>query len=115
MTKFLNDFRELSVDEEMKNILEETTSVPTTPINPNRLRQRPVTQLAYVYFLNTELKFPQLNKLGRSLGFKLTSSHTNQVTHIVVKLNEANSGIKKSFPAFYSAVLLGQFIVDYKC
>lgn len=99
----------------MKEILESAAPVPTTPM-ADRLRQRvPITQTILVYFLNTEMKSQQLNKLARSLGFKLAMAHTAQVTHVVVCLNETAHAIKEEYPVIYSAILLGQFIVDYKC
>lgn len=97
----------------MKRALESSTVVPITPSNPDRLRQN--LQTVQLFILNPEKKSqPRLNKLARTLGFKLVSTFTSQVSHVAVRLDEPSNVIKAN-PQFYSAVLQGNFIVDFKC
>lgn len=96
----------------MKKALESST-VSVTPSHPDRLRQN--LQAVQLFILNPEKKSqPRLNKLARTLGFKLVSTYSSQVSHVAVRLDEP-SNIIKANPLFYSAVLQGHFIVDFKC
>ena len=98
----------------MKSALEASTSVSTiaTPSNPDRVRG-PMN--VHLFILNPEKKTqPRLNKLARSLGFKLTSTYSSQVTHLAVRLEDPVKLIKNN-PLFYSSVLQGIFIVDFQC
>ena len=100
----------------MKAALESVTrsvGTPVTPYNSERLRQ--TLQAVQLFVLNAEKKSqPRLNKLARTLGFKLIANYSSQVTHVAVRLEDPSHVIKAN-AHFYSAVLQGQFIVDFKC
>lgn len=97
----------------MKKALECSTLATVTPSNPDRLR--PIQQSIQLFILNPEKKSqPRLNKLARTLGFKLVPTFSSQVTHVAVRLEDSSSLIKTN-PHFYSAVLQGHFILDFKC
>lgn len=89
-----------------------------TPATPSvsvgeRLRTQP-TQNVNVYILNKDKKSAgELNKLARAFGFKIIPTYNNQVTHVAVKLGDHVA--IKSQQQFYSAVILGHLIVDFKC
>lgn len=103
----------LSGSEEMIKALEVAKTTPVTPCQPDRLRIS--TQGIQLYVLNPEKKSqPKLNKTARMLGVKLTQTYSSQVTHVIVRLEDSSTVIKAN-PHFYSAVLQGQFIVDFKC
>lgn len=54
-----------------------------------------------------------VTKLGKTLGFKLVPSYSSRVTHVVVRPEDFEAG--KYRPVLFSAVLQGQWIVDFKC
>ena len=102
----------------MKRVLQPDPSkaVPTTQSASvvERLRTQSSPNVN-VYILNKDKKSTaELNKLAKAFGFKLIATYSNQVTHVAVKLMGDHSAIK-SHPQFYSAVLLGHLIVDFKC
>lgn len=107
-------FRELcpNIDEDMQSALSTSTIVPATP---SLERPRGPMQMVHLFVLNPEKKSqPRLSKLARTLGFKLVSTYSSQVTHLTIRLEEPVNSIKSN-PNFYSAVLQGHFIVDFKC
>lgn len=98
----------------MKAALECSTIVPT-PSNSERSTSRTTLQTIQLYVLNPEKKSqPKLNKLARTLSFKLTPTYSSQVTHVAVRLDDPSNVIKAN-SHFYSSVLQGHFIVDFKC
>lgn len=98
-------------DEDMKAALESSTIVHST----HSYTERTTSQIIQLFVLNLEKKSqPRLNKLARTLSFKLVSTYSSQVTHVAVRLGDPSNVIKAN-PHFYSAVLQGHFIVDFKC
>ncbi len=98
----------------MKEALKSASNgAPVTPCNTERLRQ--TSQAIHLFVLNAEKKSqPRLGKLARTFGFKLVTTYSSQVTHVAIRLNDP-SPIIKANAYFYSAVLQGKFIVDFKC
>ena len=101
----------------MKRVLQNDPSkaAPSTPCASvvERLRTQSSPNVN-VYVLNKDKKSTaELNKLAKALGFKLISTFSSQVTHVAVKLSDHT--IIKSHSQFYSAVLLGHLIVDFRC
>ena len=109
--------RDLTDSDEMKRILQPDPfkAAPATPCASvvDRLRTQSSPNVN-VYILNKDKKATvELNKMAKAFGFKLIQTYSNQVTHVVVKIGD-HAAIK-SQPQFYSAVLLGHLIVDFKC
>lgn len=99
----------------MSAALQTSTIMPVTPSNPDRTNFRTSSQTVCLFLLNTEKKSLQrLNKLARMLSFKLAATYSSSITHVAVRLDDPGNGIKAN-AHFYSAVLQGQFIVDFKC
>jgi hypothetical protein len=93
----------------------ESSAIASTSSYTERTISRTTLQTIQLYVLNPEKKSqPRLNKLARTLSFKLASTNSSQVTHVAIRLDEPSNVIKAN-PHFYSAVLQGHFIVDFKC
>lgn len=52
------------------------------------------------------------SKLGRVLGVKVVNSYSSKVTHVLVQADDPRAKLNINF---FSAVLLGQWIVDHNC
>ncbi|KAI9555390.1 hypothetical protein GHT06_017905 [Daphnia sinensis] len=101
-------------NEDMIAALQTSTIMPATPSNPDRSNVRTTLQTICLYVLNMEKKaYPGLSKLARTLNFKIATTYSSSVTHVAVRLDDTSNTIKAN-AHFYSAVLQGQLIVDFK-
>ncbi len=99
-------------DQELKSALDPAAVVPiptTAPQVPERVR----TMVVHLYLIGIEKsEQKKLTNVVRALGAKLMTSYSTQVTHVALRPDDPKV---KDYPEFYSAVLQGQWICDYKC
>ncbi|XP_057380991.1 BRCA1-associated RING domain protein 1-like isoform X2 [Daphnia carinata] len=101
-------------NEDITAALQTSMIIPATPSNPDRTNVRTTLQTICLFVLNMGKKsYPGLSKLARNLNFKIATTYSSSVTHLAVRLDDPINAIKAN-AHFYSAVLLGQFIVDFK-
>jgi len=113
-TKYsLNEIREICSDETLAATLNGFTTSSVCTIAPPTIAVRPPDRAIILYGLNLEKKLMQhYGKLARLLGIKVVNSYSSKVTHVLVQIDDPHAKLHTNF---FSAVLLGQYIIDQKC